>query len=229
MPVNSVEADFAKRMAQMLSKLLEGGIDLPEVKVVLSEYLEFQEKPDAEKTAKVRVFFGEKLAAGTVPDEFAFGTKAESEAFVQGISAFIGRGTSEYRICTFEDEVVMADGEIRRLPDNIDAEGAVVLYEMLSADACARTIVYGMDTAGQVVEIDPGSWAPTEPVAETTAVNVTVHQDTDEWDIWKITGDQHRDLENSGVLHDFLTLLAKNDPDGAEELFKEVCAQGAKP
>ena len=28
MPVNSVEADFAKRMAQMLSKLLEGGIEL---------------------------------------------------------------------------------------------------------------------------------------------------------------------------------------------------------
>lgn len=120
------------------------------------------------------------------------------------------------------DETVCADGQIRRLPSGVDPVGPIVAYSLHTADDCVKHLVYGLGDSGQLVEIADSGWGPTEPDLETIRADIEIHHARDDQDQAELTGDQHRALEDGGLLGVFLLLLAKRDPDGADELLDEV-------
>lgn len=240
MPVIAVEADLAQRMAYQLQVALGAiealtnrrgdylefsGTAAESIKTVLDEFQVVSARPAVDKKM-VNVIFGEVPDVGTTPEPFIFDTQAECDAFVRGVQEAIGN--QDYTLCQREDMAVMADGEIRHVPEEVDAAGAVVIVHMLTADDCRKQIIFGSAAKG-LVEIEESAWAPEEPALETAQVDIEIHHDRDDQDDAELTGDQWRDLESGGVLHDFLLLLAKRDPAGADELLKEVAPEGAKP
>lgn len=241
MPVAAVEADLAERLVEQLreasraidalahrrgSYLEQGQLALSGISSVLAEYATVVDRLAVDKPTTVNVIFGEAPDKGAEPETFIFDTQAECDAFKRGIEAAIG--SQDYRLCAPND-VVMADGAIRPVPDGVDPEGPVVAYSMYTADGCEQHEIYGLGEAGGLVELANTGWTPKTPDAETLRAEIEISYGRDQEEQFELSGDQHRDLESGGLLDQYLVLLAHRDPDGADELLTEACAQGMKP
>lgn len=256
MPVSAVEAEFADRMAAQLAHAL-GAVESLQTQVeqmrgmfddadgaiaavmkdaeqihatahaILDEYKALQDRPQRQKSSTVKVLFGESPEVGAHPDIFTFDTQAECSAFKTALYEM--RGWGDFTLCQHSDEARMADGVVRRVPDGFDPTGPIVTYSLHTADDCVKRFTYGLGDDGRLVEIDPGEWAPGDPELEAVRADIEIHHAPDDLEQAELSGDQHRDLEDGGVLDDFLVLLAKRDPDGAEELLQEAGPGGVKP
>jgi hypothetical protein len=193
---------------------------------VLGEYAQLHHSSDTPKTHAVHLLLGE-LEVGQQAGTFLYETEAECAAFRDGVMRAVG--TNDYCFCAHADMVVMADREIRSLPAGVDADTPVVLYGMSTADGCSKRITYGLGQEGRLVEINGGAWSPSDPVEETLNVVIEVYYGGSDSTAEELTGDQHRALECGGMLDQYLELLAKRDPDGANELLGEVAQEGMRP
>lgn len=241
MPVAAVEADLAERLVEQLreasraidalahrrgSYLEQGQFALDGIRTVLAEYGAVVDRLEVDKPTKVNVVLSGKWCPGETPKTFIFDTAAECDAFKRGVLAAVGR--QMYSFCG-PDDVLMADGKIRPVPDGVDPEGPVVAYSMYTADGCEQHAIYGLGEAGGLVELANTGWTPKTPDAETLRAEIEISYGQDQEEQFELSGDQHRDLESGGLLDQYLVLLAHRDPDGADELLTEACEQGMKP
>ena len=198
------------------------------IREVLGAY-EALKVPAAEQAPfEVHVILGE-LEAGKRSETMTFGTAAEREAFMAGVKATAGN--NDYAFCEHPDMAVMVDGKVRRLPVGVEAEATVLKYQVNAADHCYLCVAYALDADDKLVELEGTEWVPREAEAETVSVDIEIFCDpaVGRCDPVELTGDQHRDLESSGRLDDYLQLLATLRTESAEELLREVSPGALRP
>lgn len=164
---------------------------------------------------------------GSTADTYKFNTAGERDAFITGLTAM--RGNDVYEIVDGPDYAIDSEGKVREFPPGVDAELPLVRVTLSTADSCTGTQIYGLKPSYYPVTIEEIEWEPQEPDAETVSVEVEVCFDSGAHFV-DLDGDQFRALEEAGKFDAFLGALARENPDEADEILREVsAAPGARP
>ncbi len=221
--MNPTKADMTARLAEALRQAL-AYVPLNASNDFIRNALdEFNAMPSDAATPEAKpslhVFLGEDREPGDVPKTFTFDTEGEKAAFVQGLAAMCGN--NDYDIVESADLSIDIEGQIRRFPADADPSRPIIDYGMRTADGCERTIIYGLTTDGEVIELETGPWTPQEPEAETVLVEISIRFDDGSMSA-DLNGDQHRDLEMSGSLSEYLVALADDNSARADTILEEA-------
>lgn len=196
-----------------------------------SDSLAVADLPGSTTKPSLHVFLDDhrELEPGDSPSTFTFNTEGEKEAFIEALGVVASNSDFDYSIVENPDYRIDSEGEIRRFPAGADPERPIIDYVMRTADGCEKTIVYALSSDGKTIELEPGTWAPENPEAETITVDINVRSAYAGAGA-ELEGDQHRDLESSGSLDAFLVALADGNPDRANTILEEASqSMGARP